>query len=210
MKVSTANFSRIRTDRVEKVKVLFLDRDGTINKDQGEYVATREQMVLIERAGEAIALARRAGFRIVVVTNQAGIARGITTIEQVEDINRYLNELLSAAGASYDRCYFCPSHPGHPHPEYDRYMDCRKPSTGMVDQAVSDFLEDGFAVERSESFFIGDKTIDIECGLRAGLRTILVRTGHNEEELCREKNITPEFVADNLFDAVAGYVLGTS
>jgi D-glycero-D-manno-heptose 1,7-bisphosphate phosphatase len=193
---------------VQKLKVLFLDRDGTINQDQGAYIATREQLVLIERAGEAIALARQAGFRIVIVTNQAGIARGITTTEQVEDINRHLNELLSAMGAGFDRCYFCPSHPEYPHPEYDRFKECRKPSPGMVEQAVRDFLAEGFTVDRSESFFIGDKTVDIECGFRAGLRPILVRTGHNEEELCRKQNIIPEFVADDLYDAVAGYILG--
>ncbi|NTW10529.1 MAG: HAD family hydrolase [Chlorobiaceae bacterium] len=195
---------------MQNLKVLFLDRDGTINQDQGVYISSREQLVLIDRADEAKALARRAGYRIVVVTNQAGVARGITTIEQVEDLNRYLNELLSATGAGYDRCYFCPSHPEYPHPEYDRYTDCRKPSTGMVEQAVRDFLEEGFLVDRSASFFIGDKTVDIECGLRAGLRPILVRTGHNEEELCRERNIIPEYVADDLYDAVAGYILGSA
>jgi D-glycero-D-manno-heptose 1,7-bisphosphate phosphatase len=195
---------------VRKVKVLFLDRDGTINQDQGVYISTREQLVLIERAGEAMAMARKAGYRIVVVTNQAGIARGITTMEQVEDMNRYLNELLSATGAGYDRCYFCPSHPEHPHPEYDRFMDCRKPATGMVEQAVRDFLEEGLDVDRSESFFIGDKTVDIECGIRAGLRPILVRTGHNEEELCLERNLIPEFIADDLYQAIAEHILGIS
>jgi D-glycero-D-manno-heptose 1,7-bisphosphate phosphatase len=195
---------------VRKVKVLFLDRDGTINQDQGVYISTREQLVLIDRAGEAMAMARNAGYRIVVVTNQAGIARGITTMEQVEDMNRYLNELLSATGAGFDRCYFCPSHPEHPHPEYDRFMDCRKPATGMVEQAVRDFLEEGFDVDRSQSFFIGDKTVDIECGLRAGLRTILVRTGHNEEELCLRRNLIPEFIADDLYQAIAEHILGNS
>lgn len=195
---------------MRKVKVLFLDRDGTINQDQGVYISTREQLVLIERAGEAMAMARKAGYRIVVVTNQAGIARGITTMEQVEDMNRYLNELLSATGAGYDRCYFCPSHPEHPHPEYDRFMDCRKPATGMVEQAVRDFLEEGLDVDRSESFFIGDKTVDIECGIRAGLRPILVRTGHNEEELCLERNLIPEFIADDLYQAIAEHILGIS
>lgn len=195
---------------MRKVKVLFLDRDGTINQDQGVYISTREQLVLIDRAGEAMAMARNAGYRIVVVTNQAGIARGITTMEQVEDMNRYLNELLSATGAGFDRCYFCPSHPEHPHPEYDRFMDCRKPATGMVEQAVRDFLEEGFDVDRSQSFFIGDKTVDIECGLRAGLRTILVRTGHNEEELCLRRNLIPEFIADDLYQAIAEHILGNS
>lgn len=191
----------------ESVRVLFLDRDGTINEDIGSYVATRPQLQLIPRAAEAVALARAAGFRIVIITNQAGIARGIATVEQVEDVNRYLNELLLEAGGSYDRCYYCPSHPEHPHPEYDRFAGCRKPETGMVERAIADFRAEGIAVDRDNSFFIGDKMIDVECGLRASLRPILVRTGHNEEEVCRNAGLIPEFVADDLYEAVTAHIL---
>ncbi len=121
------------------VKVLFLDRDGTINRDIGTYVTTREQFRLIDRADEAIAMARRAGYGIVIVTNQAGIAKGIVSEEGVEDIHRYLNELLALKGASYDRVYYCPAHPDYPHPEYDRFACCRKPETGMVERAFADY-----------------------------------------------------------------------
>jgi D-glycero-D-manno-heptose 1,7-bisphosphate phosphatase len=192
---------------MESVKVLFLDRDGTINQDIGSYVASREQFVLIERADEAIARARQQGFRIVIVTNQAGIARGIVTPDQVEDVNDYLNELLGRCETSFDRCYYCPAHPAYSHPEYDRFLDSRKPSPRMVEQAVADFLDAGFVVDREASFFIGDKLIDIECGRRAGLRTILVRTGHNEESLCEHQQIFPDHVADDLYQAVTGFVL---
>lgn len=191
----------------ETVRVLFLDRDGTINEDPGSYIISREQFRLIERSGEAVALARSAGYRIVVVTNQAGIARGITTPEQVEDVNRYLNELLATWGTAYDRCYYCPSHPDYPDPKYDRFEECRKPATGMVDRAIADFLAEGLVVDRSASFFIGDKVVDIECGLRAGLRPVLVRTGHNEERLCIERGIMPEYIADDLYRAVTGHIL---
>jgi D-glycero-D-manno-heptose 1,7-bisphosphate phosphatase len=191
----------------ETVKVLFLDRDGTINEDTGSYVATRPQLKLIARAAEAVALARAAGFRIVIISNQAGIARGIATVEQVEDVNTYLNELLAEAGGSFDRCYYCPSHPQHPHPEYDRFAGCRKPETGMVERAIADFKAEGFTVDRDASFFIGDKLIDVECGLRASLHPILVRTGHNEEEICRRLGVVPEFVADDLYEAVTAHIL---
>ncbi|WP_449258673.1 D-glycero-alpha-D-manno-heptose-1,7-bisphosphate 7-phosphatase [Chlorobium limicola] len=191
----------------ETVRVLFLDRDGTINEDIGSYVTSREQFRLIEGAAEAVALARSAGFRIVVVTNQAGVARGITTIEQVEDVNRYLNELLAAWGTSYDRCYYCPSHPDYPNPLYDRDAGCRKPEPGMVERAIADFFAEGQIVDRSRSFFIGDKIVDVECGLRAGLRPVLVRTGHNEERICIERGIMPEHIADDLYRAVTGHIL---
>ena len=194
---------------VQIIKVLFLDRDGTINKDTGSYIASREQLQLIERADEAIALARNAGFRIVIVSNQAGIARGIATVEQVEEVNRYLSELLSAKKTGFDRCYYCPFHPEYPHPDYDRFIDYRKPATGMVELAINDFLAEGLIVDRGASFFVGDKTIDVECGLRAGLRPVLVRTGHNEEALCLTRNIIPEFVADDLYTAVTEYILAT-
>ena len=195
---------------VQTIKVLFLDRDGTINQDTGSYIASREQLKLIDRADDAIALARNAGFKIVIVSNQAGIARGIATVEQVEEVNRYLNELLSRKNAGFDRCYYCPFHPHYPHPEYDRFIDFRKPATGMVELAVNDFLQEGFVVDRAASFFVGDKTLDVECGLRAGLRPVLVRTGHNEEELCLKQNILPEFVADDLYKAVTEYILVSS
>ncbi len=194
---------------MQKIKALFLDRDGTINQDSGSYIVRKDQLLLIDRADEAIALAKSAGFWIVIVTNQAGIARGITTVEQVEEVNRYLNELLSAQKAGFDRCYYCPAHPDYPHPEYDRFIECRKPATGMVEQAINDFFAEGLIVDRSASFFVGDKTVDIECGLRAGLRPVLVRTGHNEEELCLSRNIIPEFVADNLYNAVTEHILAS-
>jgi len=192
---------------LENVKVLFLDRDGTINKDLGNYVSTRQDFELIERADDAIAAARQAGFRIVIITNQAGIARGIVTPEQVEDVNLYMSELLLRKNTYYDRCYYCPSHPDYPHPEYDRFIDCRKPSPRMVELAIEDFRNEGLEVDMAVSFFIGDKLIDVECGLRAGLRTVLVRTGHNEEALCLERGVLPEFVADDLYQAVTGYIL---
>ena len=195
---------------VQTIKVLFLDRDGTINQDTGSYISTKEQLVLIDRADEAIALAKRAGFRIVIISNQAGIARGIATVEQVEEVNRYLNLLLSSKDASFDRCYYCPYHPEYPHPDYDRFMEFRKPATGMVEQAIGDFLAEGLVVDRSASFFVGDKTLDVECGMRAGMRSVLVRTGHNEEKLCLERNIIPEFVADDLYKAVTEYILAVA
>ena len=190
-----------------KIKVLFLDRDGTINHDIGTYVTSRQQFRLIDRAAEAVRLAKAAGFEIVIVTNQAGIAKGIVTPEAIDDVHEYMRDLFCLDNASFDRVYYCPSHPDYPHPLYDHFSDCRKPGTGMVERAIAEYRACSCEVDLGHSFFIGDKTIDVECALRAGLRPVLVRTGHGEESLCREKNLIPEYVADDLYDAVAGYIL---
>lgn len=192
---------------VKNVKVLFLDRDGTINHDIGTYVSSREQFRLIERADEAVELAKAAGFEIVIVTNQAGLAKGIMSEEQLEDVHSYMNELFQRRKVTYDHVYYCPSHPDYPHPQYDRFIDCRKPGTGMVDRAIEDYMRRGMVVDREHSFFIGDKTIDIECAVRSGLRPVLVRTGHGEEAECLKRGLRPEYVADDLYDAVTGYIL---
>jgi len=77
----------------------------------------------------------------------------------------------------------------------------------MVDRAIADFLAEGYEVDRGASFFVGDKMLDVECGIAASLHPILVRTGHNEEEICREHGIVPEFVADDLHQAVTRHIL---
>ncbi|MBF0585826.1 HAD family hydrolase [Prosthecochloris sp. N3] len=204
MKVSLKEKSK---QALKKVQVLFLDRDGTINHDIGTYVASREQFRLIDRADEAVAAARSAGYDIVIVTNQAGLAKGMVTETQLDDVHSYMNELLARKEASCDRIYYCPSHPDYPHPVYDRFGDCRKPATGMVDRALEDYRRKGMEVDLEHSFFVGDKVVDIECALRSGLRPVLVRTGHGEEQECRERGMLPEYVADDLYEAVVSYIL---
>jgi len=191
-----------------KTKVLFLDRDGTINVDLiGNYVTEIEQFQLIPKADEAIALARNAGFKIVIVSNQAGIAKGIVTEERINEINAHLQSRLQAAGTKFDLCYFAPYHPNYPNPKYDIYKSWRKPEIGMVEQALQDFQEMGLDVEKNHSYFIGDKQVDVLCGKRARLRQVLVRTGHGEVAVCQEKETHPEYIANDLYDAVANYIL---
>ncbi len=196
---------------MQKIKVLFLDRDGTMIYDElGDYIRTVEQVRLIPNADVAIALAKRAGYKIVIVTNQAAIAKGIVTESRVQEINNFLQTMLAPKQATYDLCYYAPSHPSVPHPMYDQRKTWRKPDTGMVEQAVKDFAAQGFEVDKAHSFFIGDKQIDIECGSRAGLRPILVMTGYGEAEECRKKQTPPEFIAADLYDAVVNYVLAVT
>jgi D-glycero-D-manno-heptose 1,7-bisphosphate phosphatase len=192
---------------MQTISALFLDRDGTIIHDSPDSITMLDQVRLIERADDALALAKQAGFKLIMISNQGGIAKGIVTKVRVDEINAYLQSLLEPKHATLDLIYYAPSHPKYPHAEYDALAHWRKPDTGMIQQAMHDLSTQGFTVEVARSFFIGDKQIDVECGLRAGLRPILVKTGYGEVEKCREKNTLPEFIAHDLYDAVASYIL---
>jgi D-glycero-D-manno-heptose 1,7-bisphosphate phosphatase len=192
---------------MQTISALFLDRDGTIIHDSPDSITMLDQVRLIERADDALALAKQAGFKLIMISNQGGIAKGIVTKVRVDEINAYLQSLLEPKHATLDLIYYAPSHPKYPHAEYDALAHWRKPDTGMIQQAMHDLSTQGFTVEVARSFFIGDKQIDVECGLRAGLRPILVKTGYGEVENCREKNTLPEFIAHDLYDAVASYIL---
>lgn len=188
------------------VKALFLDRDGTIIHDSSESITALEQVRLIERADDALARAKRAGFKLIMASNQGAIAKGLVTQERVEAINALLQSMLAPKNATLDWLYYAPYHPKCPKPEYEAFKSWRKPETGMIEQAKKDLATQGLEIDFARSFFIGDKQIDVECGLRAGLRTILVKTGYGETEICQEKHTLPEFVAQDLGDAI-DYVL---
>lgn len=193
---------------MQRIKALFLDRDGTIIYDElGGYVKTIEQVRFVARAEEALAAAKRAGYKLVLVTNQAGIAKGIVTEARVQEINQYIQARLKEYEAELDLCYYAPAHADHPNPLYDHLLSWRKPETGMIEQAVADFAAQGLELERAASYLIGDKQIDVACGLRAGLRPILVMTGYGELEKCQQKNTLPYRVASDIYEAIMTVVL---
>ncbi|RFM23510.1 MAG: HAD family hydrolase [Candidatus Thermochlorobacter aerophilum] len=193
---------------MEPVKAIFLDRDGTIIYDElGGYIKSIEQVRFVPGAIEALVAAKKAGYKLVLVTNQAGIVKGIVTEERVQEIHRYIQDRLQESGASLDACYYAPTHPDHPNPRYDHLQSWRKPNIGMIEQAASDLAAQGFYLDRSQSYLIGDKQIDIECGLRAGLRPILVMTGYGELEQCKKKNTMPYKVARHIHEAIMTYIL---
>lgn len=191
---------------MQPIPALFLDRDGTIIHDSPDSITSLDQVRLIHRADDALSLAKQAGFKLIMVSNQGGIAKGIVTAARVDEINAFMQSLLATKNATLDLLYYAPSHPKYPNAEYDAFNHWRKPEIGMIAQAIRDLATQGFTVERARSFFIGDKQIDVECALRAELRPILVKTGYGEAEKCREKHTLPEFVADDLYDAVT-YIL---
>ncbi|GLC82477.1 D-glycero-alpha-D-manno-heptose-1,7-bisphosphate 7-phosphatase [Lacrimispora brassicae] len=156
-------------------RIVFLDRDGTINEEV-EYLHRPEDLVILTGVPEALKRLREQGFKLVVVTNQAGVARGYYGEEDVKALHEYLNSLLSKEGAFIDRFYYCPHHPVYGIGEYGRECHCRKPETGMFEMA-----EASFQVDKSHSYMIGDKLLDTEAGRRYGVGTVLVGTGYGKE-----------------------------
>jgi mannose-1-phosphate guanylyltransferase/phosphomannomutase len=172
-------------------KVIFLDRDGVINEDTN-WIALPEEFKLYPFAARAIRLANDAGWLVIVVANQSVVARGLCTLETVDRIHAKMEAELAREGARVDAIFFCPHHPDYGERQV---CGCRKPNTGLVDQAV-----ERFGIERGESYMIGDKTSDIQTGVNAGLRTILVKTGKAGEDGLFD--VQADWTEDDLLAAV--------
>lgn len=173
---------------------VFLDRDGTLNVEKG-FLASQDGLELLPGVGAALKSLRQAGYSLVVVTNQPVIARGEASEDDVAAIHRRLEWELGKDGAYLDAIYLCPHHPDKgfagERPELKIACQCRKPGTAMVEQACRELN-----LNAKSSWMIGDQTRDIEMARRAGLRSILVRTG----TAGRDGNFsaTPDFIADDL------------
>ncbi|MBI2418870.1 MAG: HAD family hydrolase [Ignavibacteriales bacterium] len=181
------------------VRAVFLDRDGTLNEDPG-YIKNPEEVKLLPTVGEALNRLKAAGFVLIVISNQSGIARGYMTHADVLLVNNRLNELLVLEGACIDYFYYCPAHPDFNTVEE---CTCRKPSPQMILNAA-----EAHDIDLPESFMIGDMASDIACGNNAGVKSILVKTGNgNAQNSVVEKNeLQLAYVANNLLDAV-NYIL---
>ena len=154
-------------------RAAFIDRDGVINVEHN-YVHRIEDFELIEGVPEGLAKLAAAGYELVVVTNQAGIARGLYTVADMDRLHEHLRTELAAHGVQLDAIYHCPHHPQGQVAEYAIACDCRKPAPGMLLQAARELN-----LDLSASVLVGDKISDIEAGRAAGMRmAVLVRSGH--------------------------------
>lgn len=168
---------------------VFLDRDGTVNVEKN-YLYKIADWQWIDGAEDAIKRLKDAGYLVVIVSNQAGIARGMYSAEDVNLLHEFVNAELEKIGAKIDAFYFCPHHP-----EITGGCDCRKPSPSMLLQATKDL-----GIDLSQSWMVGDKKIDVEAGIAANVLPIMVRTGYGSEE---EKLLSsPVTVVDNIVGAV--------
>lgn len=172
-------------------KAVFLDRDGTINKEVN-YLYKKEDFSFISKTIEAIKIFHELGYAVIIITNQAGVARGYYKEQDIEILHRYIDELLIAENTYIDAYYYCPHHPDGSVKRYKIKCNCRKPSHGMIEQAVKDF-----DIDLKESIIVGDKEIDVQTGKNAGVgQCILVRSGH----IVDEANTVADSIYDSLYD----------
>lgn len=171
----------------QRSRAVFLDRDGTIMEDSN-YVGHVDRVVLIPGAANALKRLQQAGYRLFIITNQSGVGRGYFSREAVQEIHAHLDEQFAKSGVKFDRYYVCPHHP-------EDHCDCRKPKPRFLQEAIREY-----ALDASQCFMIGDRASDIQAGLNAGIKTILVLTGAGKDTLAAGEG-KPHHVAADISDA---------
>jgi D,D-heptose 1,7-bisphosphate phosphatase len=172
------------------MKTIFLDRDGTINKDYG-YVCDPNKFEFEEYAIEGLKKLQELQFQFIIITNQSGIGRKYYTIEDMQNVHNKMIGLLNEQNIHIQHIYFCPH-------DISENCNCRKPKIGMLRMAEKDYN-----ININESYFIGDKTSDVQCGNNFGLKTILKKTGIGGVD-----SATPNFIAKNLLEAA--YIIASN
>jgi histidinol-phosphate phosphatase family protein len=169
---------------------VFLDRDGVLNYNRRDHIKAPDELVLIPGAADAVAALKQAGWVVIIISNQSGVARGLFDQESLAAITAKMRAALEAVGGNPEGIYYCPHAP-------DDHCECRKPAPGMALRAS---LEHNLDLTRS--YMVGDKACDVECGRAVGMRTVLVESGLPEERL-EAARARPDRVARDLSEAVA-------
>jgi histidinol-phosphate phosphatase family protein len=179
------------------MRVVFLDRDGVINKYPGDrdYVKSWDEFEFLPGALAALKRLTDGGFKIFVISNQAGVSKGIFSQEELDLITKNMLEGVNKAKARISGVYYCTHRP-------EENCPCRKPKTGLVKKAIEQLKDEGKAIDLSGSFFIGDTIKDIETGHASGLKTILVFSGKEKPENKDKWESAPQFSAPDLSKAV--------
>jgi len=178
-------------------RAVFLDRDGTINAEVG-YLDSVERLRFLDGAPAALGRLHSAAWKVIVVTNQAGVARGYFSEATVRRIHSTMDTLLRSRKGHVDAYYYCPHHPTEGLGSYRVACACRKPKPGLLVRASREW-----GIDLSSSYMVGDKLSDLEAGHSAGCKLVLVRTGYGREAEARlaELGFAPDYVADTLPDA---------
>ena len=185
---------------------VFLDRDGTLIEERG-YLDRLDLLSPFPYTADALRLLNRAGFATVVVTNQSAIGRGIIDEAFLGLVHAALDAELARGGARIYRYYHCPHHPDAEIPAYRQTCRCRKPGSGMIEQACREL-----GLDPARSVMVGDRWLDIRCGRAAGTRTVLVRSGHGGHEIDAGPGndaVAADAILNDLMEAT-GWILRTS
>lgn len=174
-------------------KIIFLDRDGTINVDNG-YVYKVEDFCFEKNIVPALKLLQKHGFEFIIVTNQSGIGRGIFTVKDFRRFNNHLIKQLKNHGVRILKTYFSPYHPEKGIAKYKKVTRCRKPDSGMLEQA-----EKEFEIDNTNSWIMGDRWIDVKCGENFGIKSILLLIGHAGQDEDHKTEV--DYIAADPLDA---------
>lgn len=147
-------------------KAIFLDRDGIINVEIGDYIKRFEDFTLLPQLGEALSLLKSKGYIFVVITNQGGLAKNLYSTEELDKMHRFLEDEMRKFDVHFEEIYYCPHHP-----DYNGKCLCRKPGSQMIEKAIA-----RFNIDPSQSYFIGDKQRDVDAGNAVGVKGVLVES----------------------------------
>ena len=156
----------------KKSKAVFLDRDGVINRESGNYIQNLEDFIVNDGLVEALATIQRKGYLLIVISNQGGISKGICTQQEVDYLHLHLQRMMMNKGIELSEIYYCPHHPDV------TACICRKPDSQMLEKAMA-----RFSIDADQSYFIGDADRDIEAGKKAGVKTIRIESNQSLLEI---------------------------
>jgi D-glycero-D-manno-heptose 1,7-bisphosphate phosphatase len=180
-----------------------MDRDGTLAHEVG-YINHLSRFKLYSFAVEAVRLVNRSGYLAVVVTNQAGVARGYFPETIIQEVHGRVRAAMESGGARLDGIYYCPHHPSAGEPPYRQDCDCRKPRPGLVLRAAAEL-----GIDLPRSWVVGDRPGDLELAWKVGARGALVKTGYGLGELAFNRarfEREPDLVAEHVLEAVSSIV----
>ncbi|MFA5069218.1 MAG: HAD family hydrolase [Candidatus Omnitrophota bacterium] len=178
-------------------RIVFLDRDGVVNVNPvyRDYVKRPSEFKFLPRSREAIRLLNAAGFKVIIISNQTGVGKGLYTRRDLKQVTEKMTKGLELGGARLDKICYCIHHP-------DAGCPCRKPKTGMLKKAVA-----GVVFDRENSYFVGDTERDIQAGRAFGVKTVAVLSGYNKKKDIKRWVVGADFVSRDLYSAVKDIIL---